>query len=501
MPFPFVLPTTSSFSFSTSFSCESHPSLPLTASTYRGVVRDALKKHKRLPPSAQSPHISSLITALNAYLPYLFAIDAGLTRKGPHAAEITVSQTAPLAIEWRPTLSDSHVPGREPPRVKVQSLDHEVAFVLATLAHAYTLAGRIALQPLYVTSVAAPSAQERTVAIQTATKHLLEAASLYDHVATRAEGSSSPAPSVDISPPVLRGLASQAHAEATLLAVLKDDPYPAVVSQTRNEADKEWMYRTPSLPKVRAHLFARLSLAAAEHASQAATLCGTRLSGAPPLNPALLRYLDDTRRTSRARACRFFAIDAEIAGETGTALAWLRAALQELGVESRTDAAATAAKKSSLGAGFSRLRKDWAEKREDKKVERETAWGADGGKMEETRVIEHLEVKWTKINDLDFATPESVSQPSRQVTTQAIPTTGSVLAQMPSGREIHTIKPFQPAELDRSVLEATRAPPDRSDDFGEALSSDDEAKGQQHTEPPGAYPGARQDHHGGSSYY
>ncbi|KAF3346345.1 Electron transfer flavoprotein-ubiquinone oxidoreductase [Verticillium dahliae VDG2] len=394
MPFPFVLPTTSSFSFSTSFSCESHPSLPLTASTYRGVVRDALKKHKRLPPSAQSPHISSLITALNAYLPYLLAIDAGLTRKGLHATEITVSQTAPLAIEWRPTLSDSHVPGREPPRVKVQSLDHEVAFVLATLAHAYTLAGRIALQPLYVTSVAAPSAQERTVAIQTATKHLLEAASLYDHVATRAEGSSNPAPSVDISAPVLRGLASQAHAEATLLA---------------------------------------------------------------------------------------------IAGETGTALAWLRAALQELGVESRTDAAAAAAKKSSLGAGFSRLRKDWAEKREDKKVERETAWGADGGKMEETRVIEHLEIKWTKINDL--------------VTTQAIPTTGSVLAQMPSGREIHTIKPFQPAELDRSVLEAARAPPDRSDDFGEALSSDDEAKGQQHADPPGAYPGARQDHHGGSSYY
>ncbi|CRK22352.1 hypothetical protein BN1723_012674 [Verticillium longisporum] len=107
--------------------------------------------------------------------------------------------------------------------------------------------------------------------------------------------------------------------------------------------------------------------------------------------------------------------------------------------------------------------------------------------MEETRVIEHLEVKWTKINDL--------------VTTQAIPTTGSVLAQMPSGREIHTIKPFQPAELDRSVLEAARAPPDRSDDFGEALSSDDEAKGQQHADPPGAYPGARQDHHGGSSYY
>ncbi|KAM0332367.1 hypothetical protein ACHAQA_002644 [Verticillium albo-atrum] len=483
MPFPFVLPTTSSFSFSTSFNCESHPSLPLTASTYRGVVRDALKKHKRLPPSAQSPHISSLITALNGYLPYLFAIDAGLTRRGPLADEITVTQKAPLTIEWRPTLSDSNVPGREAPRVKVQSLDHEIAFVLSTLAHAYTLAGRIALHPLYVTSVAAPSPQERTVAIQTATKHLLDAASIYDHLATRAEGSPNPAPCADVSPPVLRGLASQAHAEATLLAVLKDDPYPAVVSQTRNEADKEWMYRTPSLPKVRAHLFARLSIAAAEHAAHASALCATRLPGAAPLHPALLRYLDDTRRTSRARACRFFAIDAELASETGTALAWLRAALQELGVDSsRGDAAA--AKKSSFGAGLSRLRKDWAEKREDKKVERETAWGADGGKMEEIRVIEHLEAKWTKINDL--------------VNTQVIPPTGALLAQMPSGREMHTLKPYPPPELDRSVLEATRAPPDRNDDFGEALSSDDEAKG--HPDPPGAYPGSRQDQ-GGSSYY
>ena len=46
-----------------------------------------------------------------------------------------------------------------------------------------------------------------------------------------------------------------------------------------------------------------------------------------------------------------------------------------------------------------RLKKEWSEKREDRKVERGTGWGADGGRLEETRVIEMLEAKWTKQND------------------------------------------------------------------------------------------------------
>lgn len=34
---------------------------------------------------------------------------------------------------------------------------------------------------------------------------------------------------------------------------------------------------------------------------------------------------------------------------------------------------------------------------------------------------------------------------------------------MPSGREIHTVKPFVPPVLDPAVLEAMRAPPDPLD--------------------------------------
>jgi hypothetical protein len=49
--------------------------------------------------------------------------------------------------------------------------------------------------------------------------------------------------------------------------------------------------------------------------------------------------------------------------------------------------------------GFKGLRKEWTERREDKKVEKGLDWGGDAGKLEETRVIEMLEAKWVKQND------------------------------------------------------------------------------------------------------
>lgn len=398
MPYPFVLPTTSSFSFSSSLTCESHPSLPLHASTHRGVVRDTLKKHKRLPPASQTPSLSSVVSALHTYLPYLFAIDAGLSDKTVHGEEITVVlKTTPL-IEWRPTLSGNLLPGREPPRVKIHSLEHELFFALSTLANAYTLQSRAALQPLYLTSTAPVGTAERQTAITAATRHLLDAASIYDYLGTRAEslGSSSGAaaattapPCADLTPAAARAQRALALAEATLLAVLKDDPYPAVVAQGRNPHDTEWMYKAPDVPKVRAHLFARLCLAAAEHAAQA---CGALAGAGAGVSEAFVRYLEDLRRASRARACRFFGIDAELGGQTGTAIAWLRAGLLELGVEPRGQGG-------GRSGGLRGLRKEWNERREDKKVERGLDWGADAGKLEETRVIEMLEAKWTKQND------------------------------------------------------------------------------------------------------
>ncbi|KAJ2976412.1 hypothetical protein NUW58_g8092 [Xylaria curta] len=453
MPFQFSLPTTSSFSFSSSFTSESHPSLPLNASTHRGVVRDALKKYKRLPPPSQGPNLPSIISNLNAYLPYVFAIDAGLDRASQQGEEINVVLTSTPAIEWRPTISDNPVPGRESPRTKIQSLEYDLFFTLSTLGYAYTLLARASLHPLFVTSGAPMSTQERTTAITTATKHLLDAASVHEYLARRAEAVPISPPCADISQPVARAMAFLAIAEATLLAVLKDDPYPAVVAQDRNENDREWMYKAPDIPKVRAHLFARLCLAAADHAAQASSLCQPgSAKGSFKLNDDLLRYLENFRKTSRAKACRFFAIDAELSSQTGNALGWLQCGLQELEVEP---------KESKKGLSLSRMKKDWSGRREDKKVERGTNWGSDAGKLEETRVIEMLEAKWTKVNDT--------------MLTQAIPPTAKLLASLPSGRDIHTIKPYQPPELSRQALESMRALPDQIDDYGgEQFSSDDE---------------------------
>ncbi|KAK4129548.1 hypothetical protein N657DRAFT_82963 [Parathielavia appendiculata] len=481
MPYPFVLPTTSAFSFSSSCTCDSHPSLPLQASTHRGVVRDALKKHKRLPPASQAPSLRTVTAALQNYLPYLFAIDAGLSNKTIHSDEVMITLKTNPQMEWRPTLSSNVLLGRELPRIKVHSLEHELFFALSTLATTHTLQSRVALQPLYQTTTAPVGTAQRQTAISTATRHLLDAASIYDYLCARSNESlttpNAPSwPCADISPSTLRALRSLALAEATLLAVLKDDPYPAAVAQARNPHDTEWMYKAPDIPKVRAHLFARLCLAAAEHAAQAAAGFSSSNSSSPlgkgvgaggGISEGLVRYVADLRRASRARACRFFGIDAELGGETGAGIAWLRAGLAELGVERKGEDG------HRERGGFRGLRKEWSERREDKKVERGRDWGADGGRLEETRVIEMLEAKWTKQNDT--------------MLTQPIPPTTSLLAQMPSGREIHTIKPFHPPMLSPDVLEAMRAPPDRADEVDDYPTSDEETTV---GSVPGAFPGS-----------
>jgi hypothetical protein len=391
MPFQFVLPTTSAFSFTSVFICESHPSLPLSASSYRGVVRDTLKKHKRLPPSSQTSSLATVASSLNDYIPYLLAIDAGVNDNQLITGDTikVVVQSQP-SIEWRPTLSDDPVPGRERARVKLTSLDHEISFVFSTLGFSQVLMARSALQPLYATGTDFIGTQERTTAITTAMKSLLDAASIWEYLGSRIEHGNSNLPCVDVAPAMVRSLAAAAHAEATLLAVLKDDPYPAAVAQDRNKTDKEWMFKSPEIPKVRAHLYARLCLAAAEHAAQAASLCQSASAGSTKVNSAYVKYVDDLRRTSRAKACRLFGIGAEMEGQTAEGIGWLYAGLQELGVE---------IKEPKKGLSLSRFRKDIADKREDRRVEKETAWGADAGKAEETRVIEMLSVKWNKIND------------------------------------------------------------------------------------------------------
>lgn len=445
------------------------------------MVREILKKYKRLSPSSQSANLVLVINALNDYIPYLCALDAGLKRQNVHDVSVSVDMiNMPLNIEWRPTLSASP-PGREQPRINIGTFEYEFAFCLSTLGMAYFLQARAILQPLFVTSLALPEPDQRTRAIQMATQHLLEAASVYVYLGAQIGSLPEPPACVDVSTAVVNGMASIALAEATSLAVFKDDPYPTVAAQERNIHDREWMYKAPTIPKVRAHLYARLCLAASDHATKAYSLCASAgKSGGTKVDEKLLKYMEDASRTYRAKACRFFGIGADLGGQTGTAIAWLHAGLAELGV-ARKDG-----DEKKKGLSFSRLRREWSEKKEDKRVEKSGHWGADGGMMEEIRVLEMLEAKFMKENNT--------------MNTQSIPPVSQLLAEMPSGREIHVVKEYKPPAIEGYTLKKMEEVPVRADVLGES-SSDEEPLSSLSLQsaPIGAYPDTNDNNYSRSS--
>ena len=271
MPFPFTLPTTSHLSFQSHLTSITHPSLPSAATTHRAVLRSALKSHKRLPPSAQPTNLPTILAALQAYTPYLLALDSGLSSRPVASEDIDVTLVQELAVEWRPTLSFSF---SNPARVKGRGLDYEIHSVLHTTATLSTLLARNALLSLYANPAFPDPPEQRLATVQAATKHLTTANATHRYLLERITTQHAPPPpvgAVDVSDAVQTALAALSHAEATLLFVLKDDPYPALLAQSRNKNDREWMVKGPEVVggKVRVGLLARLCLGAAEGAGRA----------------------------------------------------------------------------------------------------------------------------------------------------------------------------------------------------------------------------------------
>ncbi|GAB1744794.1 hypothetical protein NU219Hw_g2610t1 [Hortaea werneckii] len=467
MPFPFTLPTTSSVLLTDCFESATHPSLPLVATTKRSVLKDALKKHKRLSAREQTAHLSTVQDAVLNYLPYLGALNAAAGFGDVGIERVDLGVKKPMEVEWRTTLSAT-LPGREPPRLKLVGLNHELAFTMSTLGYVHFLLARVQLRMLFEATVL--SAEQRTAAVSTAMKHLLEAHSIYTHLASLPSVAAARDAPIDIQLSTISGLAALALAEATLIVVSKDDPYAAAVADDRNENNKDWMYKAPSIPKVRAHLFARISLAAAEHAGQAYGLLAKSGSAAGKVDEDLVKFASDLRKTARGKAARFLAVDAELSGKMGEGLAWLKGAKKELGLSVELD--------DGKRKGFKGLKQTWQEKREDRKVEKSGEWGMDAGRLEEARVVEMLEAKWDKENST--------------INVQLVPSYEPLLASMPSGREYHSPQPYTPPGLDAGTLAQMRAPPepDEAAFRGEEPDSDAEEGFENRTsDPVGAFPG------------
>lgn len=457
MVYDFTLPTTSPLSFQSFISSPTHPSLPQSASAARHALRLALKTHKRLPRGPrQDAHLPTILSALNDYQPYLFAITHGISGKpcpadlsslnAPQGSnvdtafagiprsgeEIEITPHAEIESAWKPSLSAGsninigNVGSSEGKsvrarggRVSGKGIDFEVAFTLTTLGYVLSGIARNGVTASIYSSKT-PSSEQRAAAVQSATRHLLQASAVHVLLASSpafAAATSSTLPDVNAS--TQSGLSSLALAEATLLAVLKDDAYVAASIQSRNPNDKEWMVRAPEIPKVRALLFARLCVRAAEYAEQAAASLGTVGSGSGRsgrVDDELTRYAGVLGRVARARACRFFGVDAELAGKVGEGIAWLQAARSPLGLRGgagSSQATEEPGKTSSKG-GFSRLKREWTERREERKIGKDAGSGRnkagvmepgdDAGRDEEGRVIAMLETKWVRMND-------TVSQP------------------------------------------------------------------------------------------
>ena len=390
MPYAFQFSTTSTLSFEVFLTSTTHPSLSFAASTCRGALRNVLKEQKRLPLQSKDPNLRNILSALNEYLPFLLALDAGLSGTPVAGEEIDVILEREVEVEWRTCLEGSR-PYREGPRVKGKGLDYEICFALHTLACTYTRSARAQLHTIYTSSTL--TKDQRTGFITMATKHLLSANSIHNYLMSRTDEANAPSAVLENNPSIQGGLAALALAEATLLAVLKDDPYPSVVAQDRDKNDKEWMIKAPEIPKVRATLFARLCLAAVDHAGKAEAMLkspGVNRSG--QVDGSLLNYINELKKTSNAKACRFFGVGAELSGETGQGIAWLIGGKKALGFGGTQSEA-------SKVKGLAKFKKDWTERREDKKIEKGKDWGGDGGRLEEARIIDMLEKKWNKMND------------------------------------------------------------------------------------------------------
>lgn len=474
MPFPFVLSTTSHLIFQNSLSSSTHPSLPPASTSQRSLVRSSLKSHKRLSSAEQAGNLTNLVTILYNYLKYLFTLDLALSGRSVSGEDVDVALIKEIEVEWRPTLGSSAIPGRDNDRVKGKGLDYEIYFTLHTLALTHALSSRQSLLGLYASTT--PTTDERLGLIQNATKNLKTAFTIHAHLCNLSNSASDGPPSfppaaADISLPVQTALQYLSQAELNLLAVLKDDPYPAVLLQSRNKNDREWMIKAPDVPKVRAQVLRRLCIGAGE---RAAASSAALTNEARKVSKDLIEYCDDVRRTARAKACRFAAIDADIAGETGKAIAWLRAGMNELGIELSKDG--------SRSGGFSKLKASWNERREDRKITKGNSWGADGGKAEESRILEYLDQKLTKENDA--------------VNVQLIPDWKPLLATMPSGMNMPIDEKWKMLVLQDSELAAMRAPPDGSYQDDGSSSEENEERRQM----AGAFPGSEREYDAASYY-
>ena len=454
MPFPLALPITSQLSLVNHVQCISHPSLPFNATTARANVRSALKRYEQLPGPQQSINLGSITEATRSYIPLLLALQAGLTAHGIVAGEkIDVVLLHEVEVTWRATLTKTSFQGLKGGKIKLRGLDNEIAYIFWTMGNVEYLQSTLRLRNVLQNGFArqeSVSEEHRKSQVSMAMKHLLDAHSIYSHLLNLLMKNAVRHSSEGVSPAIVSALDSLAMAEASLLAVYKEDPYILVAASFRDKQNNDWMIGAPKIPKVRAHLFARICFAAEEHVSRGIVQIESQTWGPRSTTSVgdvgqLLKYLRALEHVAKAKACRFLALDAEAGGSTAEAVGWLQAALDQL-IPHDASSKNERTKTGFSNKGFaSKLKRDWKQRREDRHIENGLDWGVDAGTLEESTIIEMLLGKWEKLNNT--------------VNIQVVPSVKQLLSTVPSGRDCHSAKAFSVPSLDEHTLASMREPP------------------------------------------
>jgi len=452
MPFPFTLPTTSMVSFSQHYTSPAYPSLPLSCTTHRGILRDSLKGHKRLSPSAQGANIKHIINVTTEYISYLQFLQEAL-KSGDASPIPTIPE---IETEWRPTLSSSTRFGiTQSERRKGKGLEYEVFWAYSTLAYAHTIQARALLMEFLSPTTSFPDSAASPLLPQ-ATNHILTSGQIFQYLLTltppiATAGDEKNSIPVNICEPMLSSLSSISLASATLLAVLRTDPYPTYLAITgipgsKKNNDiyaKEYLYSPPLPPTgVKAMLYSRLCIAASEHAVRAQGVISD-LIRAGAINEEYVRYLEDLKRVAKARGCRFLGVDAEAQGRLGEGLGWIKLGKEFLGGTTPTTSSNDDKEKKTLASRIEKLRLSKFPPQLSSSQSSSSSTQNSAGVLppnldpctvhSELQTIEGLDAKWSKTND--------------KLVFEKVPATNSLVSKIPGGREIHDIKAYSPVKL------------------------------------------------------
>ena len=152
-------------------------------------------KNKRLSLQAQTRNLNNVLAAFDGYISYLLALDAGLSDRKIKGEEIEATLQKEIEVGWRSSIAPI-VPGFERSRTQGKGLDYEICCVLSTLAYTHTLLARSQVYRLYATIT--PSADDRQVSINAATRHLLNSNSLHAYLSNRCNENTSRAVKIPV---------------------------------------------------------------------------------------------------------------------------------------------------------------------------------------------------------------------------------------------------------------------------------------------------------------